>query len=84
MQSAIFVTTSAFNNGTPEPRSPHAALAKCGVQPTVPSRIPQSLHTGYGCYLTIRHGMIAREEAYLERKFGPTYRTYKSRVRRWL
>jgi protein-S-isoprenylcysteine O-methyltransferase Ste14 len=35
-------------------------------------------------YPVIRFGVIAREEAYLERKFGETYRSYKSRVRRWL
>lgn len=34
--------------------------------------------------LLIRYGVIAREEAYLERKFGDPYRLYKSRVRRWL
>ena len=32
----------------------------------------------------IRYGVIAREEAYLERKFGAVYGGYKSRVRRWL
>ena len=32
----------------------------------------------------IRYGVIAREEAYLERKFGTAYLDYKSRVRRWL
>lgn len=33
-----------------------------------------------GCYLVaIRH-----EEAYLQRKFGDTYSSYKSSVRRWL
>ena len=35
-------------------------------------------------YLVIRAGVIAREEAYLERKFGSTYLGYKARVRRWL
>jgi protein-S-isoprenylcysteine O-methyltransferase Ste14 len=35
-------------------------------------------------FLVIRHGVVAREEAYLERKFGPAYLGYKSRVRRWL
>jgi protein-S-isoprenylcysteine O-methyltransferase Ste14 len=35
-------------------------------------------------YFVIRHGVVAREEAYLERKFGPVYLGYKSRVRRWL
>lgn len=29
-------------------------------------------------------GVIAREEAYLERKFGSDYLRYKQRVRRWL
>jgi protein-S-isoprenylcysteine O-methyltransferase Ste14 len=35
-------------------------------------------------YLVIRYGVIAREEAYLERKFGDAYLGYKSQVRRWL
>ena len=35
-------------------------------------------------YLVIRYGVIAREEVYLERKFGAVYLGYKSRVRRWL
>jgi len=35
--------------------------------------------------LVLMHvGIIAREEEYLERKFGGMYREYKSRVRRWL
>jgi protein-S-isoprenylcysteine O-methyltransferase Ste14 len=34
--------------------------------------------------LLIRYGVVAREEAYLERKFGEVYRGYRSRVRRWL
>jgi len=32
----------------------------------------------------IRYGVVAREEAYLERKFGDVYGGYRSRVRRWL
>ncbi|MCG7394277.1 isoprenylcysteine carboxylmethyltransferase family protein [Microvirga sp. ACRRW] len=34
--------------------------------------------------LVIRYGVVAREEAYLERKFGEVYRNYRTRVRRWL
>jgi len=35
-------------------------------------------------YFVIRYGVIAREEAYLERKFPDVYLAYKSHVRRWL
>jgi protein-S-isoprenylcysteine O-methyltransferase Ste14 len=35
-------------------------------------------------FFLLRYGVIAREEAYLERKFGDVYLGYKSRVRRWL
>jgi protein-S-isoprenylcysteine O-methyltransferase Ste14 len=34
--------------------------------------------------VVIRYGVVAREEAYLERKFGDVYRGYRMRVRRWL
>jgi protein-S-isoprenylcysteine O-methyltransferase Ste14 len=34
--------------------------------------------------LVIHYGVITREEAYLERKFGDVYRRYRARVRRWL
>jgi protein-S-isoprenylcysteine O-methyltransferase Ste14 len=34
--------------------------------------------------LILRYGVMAREEAYLERRFGDAYRDYKARVRRWL
>lgn len=34
--------------------------------------------------IVIRYGVIGREEAYLERKFGEPYRHYRGRVRRWL
>ena len=34
--------------------------------------------------ITVRYGVVAREEAYLERRFGDAYLDYKRRVRRWL
>ena len=34
--------------------------------------------------LTIRYGVVAREEAYLERRFGSIYRNYVASVRRWI
>jgi len=33
--------------------------------------------------LVLRYGVIAREEAYLTRKFGDAYRQYTTQVRRW-
>jgi protein-S-isoprenylcysteine O-methyltransferase Ste14 len=34
--------------------------------------------------IILRYGVVAREETYLERRFGDAYRYYKARVRRWL
>jgi protein-S-isoprenylcysteine O-methyltransferase Ste14 len=34
--------------------------------------------------VVMRYGVVAREEAYLERRFGGVYREYKARVRRWV
>ena len=34
--------------------------------------------------ITLRYGVVAREERYLERRFGEAYRDYKARVGRWL
>ena len=35
-------------------------------------------------WLLLRRLVIDREEAYLERKFGDAYRTFRARTRRWL
>lgn len=34
--------------------------------------------------LVTHYGIVLREERYLERRFGDTYRAYRARVRRWL
>jgi len=34
--------------------------------------------------VVMRYGVIAREERYLESKFGDDYRRYKASVRRWI
>jgi protein-S-isoprenylcysteine O-methyltransferase Ste14 len=36
------------------------------------------------CAWSLYYFAIAPEEAYLGRKFGESYRRYKTRVRRWL
>ena len=37
-----------------------------------------------GSFVALNVGVIAKEEAYLERLFGQDYLDYKNRVRRWL
>lgn len=44
---------------------------------------PWALATLAPSLIVIRYGVIAREERYLERKFGDGYLAYKARVRRW-
>jgi protein-S-isoprenylcysteine O-methyltransferase Ste14 len=34
--------------------------------------------------VVLRYGVIAREEAYLERRFGDNYRLYRAATRRWV
>ena len=50
----------------------------------VAARSPWILILTLPLAITIRYGVVAREEAYLERRFGDAYRDYKARVRRWL
>ncbi len=42
------------------------------------------LALGVPLFLIMRYGVVAREERYLERKFGQAYLDYKAAVRRWL
>ena len=48
------------------------------------ARSPWVLILALPLAIALRYGVVAREEAYLERRFGDTYRDYKARVRRWL
>jgi len=34
--------------------------------------------------IVLQRGVVLREEDYLERQFGETYRKYQARVPRWL
>ena len=50
----------------------------------VAARSPWILMLTLPLAITIRYGVVAREEAYLERRFGDAYRDYKARARRWV
>jgi len=50
----------------------------------IAARSPWTLALTLPLAITIRYGVVAREEAYLEGRFGDAYRDYKARVRRWL
>jgi protein-S-isoprenylcysteine O-methyltransferase Ste14 len=50
----------------------------------IAARSPSILILTVPLAITIRYGVVAREEAYLERRFGDSYRAYKASVRRWL
>jgi protein-S-isoprenylcysteine O-methyltransferase Ste14 len=50
----------------------------------VAAQSPWTLILALPLAITIRYGVVAREEAYLERRFGDAYRDYKARVRRWM
>lgn len=50
----------------------------------IAARSPWILILALPLFVILRYGVVAREEAYLERRFGETYREYKAHVRRWL
>ena len=50
----------------------------------IAARSPWVLILALPLSIILRYGVVAREETYLERRFGDAYRDYKARVRRWL
>lgn len=46
-------------------------------------RSPWVLILALPLIVVLRYAVVAREEAYLERRFGDAYRDYKAHVRRW-
>jgi len=48
------------------------------------ARSPWVLILALPLLIILRYRVVAREETYLERRFGDAYRDYKARVRRWL
>jgi protein-S-isoprenylcysteine O-methyltransferase Ste14 len=50
----------------------------------IAARSPWVLVLALPLVVILRYGVVAREERYLELRFGDAYRDYKARVRRWL
>jgi protein-S-isoprenylcysteine O-methyltransferase Ste14 len=50
----------------------------------IAARSPWVLVLALPLVVILRYGVVAREEWYLEQRFGDAYRDYKARVRRWL
>jgi protein-S-isoprenylcysteine O-methyltransferase Ste14 len=48
------------------------------------ARSPWVLILALPLVIILRYVVVAREEAYLERRFSESYRDYRARVRRWL
>jgi protein-S-isoprenylcysteine O-methyltransferase Ste14 len=50
----------------------------------IAARSPWILILALPLVVVLRYRVVAREETYLERRFGDAYRDYQARVRRWL
>jgi protein-S-isoprenylcysteine O-methyltransferase Ste14 len=76
------LVTTGIHGWTRNPIYLGLFLLYCGIG--LAARSPWTLVLTLPLAITIRYGVVAREEAYLERRFGDAYRNYKARVRRWL
>ena len=76
------LVTTGIHGWTRNPIYLGMCLTYVGIGLAAPS--PWILILTLPLAITIRYGVVAREEAYLERRFGDAYRQYKARVRRWL
>jgi protein-S-isoprenylcysteine O-methyltransferase Ste14 len=76
------LVTSGIHGWTRNPIYVGMFLIYSGIG--IAARSPWILVLTLPLAVTIRFGVVAREEAYLERQFGDVYRDYKAGVRRWL
>ena len=81
-QPTLALVTTGIHGWSRNPIYLGMFLMYCGIGVAVHS--PWILILALPLAITIRWGVVAREEAYLERRFGDAYRDYKTRVRRWL
>lgn len=77
----VLVTTGIYR-WTRNPVYLSFFLAYVGIG--IAARSPWILILAVPLAIVIRTGVVAREEAYLERRFGDAYRDYRARVPRWL
>jgi protein-S-isoprenylcysteine O-methyltransferase Ste14/uncharacterized membrane protein YdjX (TVP38/TMEM64 family) len=81
-EPARALVTTGIHGWTRNPISLGMFLVYGGIGIAV--RSPSILVLTLPPAIAIRHGVVAREEAFLERRFGDTYRDYIARVRRWV
>ena len=79
--SQAFVTDGPYRL-TRNPAYLGMALAYAGI--AIAANAPWALAPLPIAIAVIDRGVIAREERYLERRFGTPYAEYKRRVRRWI
>jgi protein-S-isoprenylcysteine O-methyltransferase Ste14 len=81
-QPARVLVTTGIHRWTRNPVYLGFLLIYVGVG--IAAQSPWVLLLALPLAVAIRYGVVAPEEAYLERRFGDAYRDYKARVRRWL
>ncbi|MDQ2801689.1 MAG: isoprenylcysteine carboxylmethyltransferase family protein [Pseudomonadota bacterium] len=81
LPSTAVVTTGVYRLT----RNPiYIALALIYLAVAVAAESVVALMLLFPLLIVVRYGVIAREERYLEAKFGDEYRRYKATVRRWV
>ena len=81
-QPTRVLVTTGIHGWTRNPIYLGMFLVYGGIGIAAPS--PWTLILTLPLAITMRYGVVTREETYLERRFGDAYRDYKTRVRRWL
>jgi protein-S-isoprenylcysteine O-methyltransferase Ste14 len=76
------LVTSGIHGWSRNPIYVGMSLLYAGIG--IAAHSPWVLILGIPLLIILRYGVVAREETYLERRFGDAYRDYKARVRRWL
>jgi protein-S-isoprenylcysteine O-methyltransferase Ste14 len=81
-QPTRVIVTTGIHGWTRNPIYVGMFLVYGGI--AIAARSPWALILMLPLAVTIRYGVVAREERYLETKFGDAYRDYRASVRRWL